>query len=67
MAEPQTAGGVPILVCPECGARFIEVCGVVFAVQPYERPPGINQPQKVVESKLRCCECGHEFSQVESF
>lgn len=56
------------LACPECEGTFVEGRGCVVAVAPYERPAdpfGNPRPQKVIEQKYRCYDCGHEFSLID--
>ena len=57
--------------CPNCAGLIIEGRGCVVAFAPSHRPPDPidhqPRPDKVVEYKYRCVNCGETFSVVEEF
>ena len=53
--------------CPECGKGNIEYKGrtALFYPRRIADPADIRRGKKVIETKFRCRDCGHEFSEIE--
>lgn len=53
--------------CPNCSKDDIESAGVTAAFYPRRvtEASDLNRGRKVVETRFRCRECGHEFTEVE--
>lgn len=57
----------PERTCPQCGSTSVDSAGVTAAFYPrrVRDASDLNRGHKVIESRFRCRECGHEFMEVE--